>query len=108
MAAKKNVSASVVREWAKANDLKVGARGRLNPDAVKAFHKANKGKVYVAASDAEKRTVTVKVQKVDSKGRKSMRPVTITTAEARKVLGHEPGKRGRISLEALSEALSKA
>lgn len=108
MAAKKNVSASVVREWAKASGLEVGTRGRLNPATVKAFHKENKGKVYVPASEAEKPTITVKVQKVDSKGRKSLRPVTVTTEQARAALGHEPGKRGRIPLEALSKALSEA
>lgn len=111
MASKKNVPAKAVREWfATATPEGVpapGSRGRLHPETVKAFHKANPRLRYETGV-AEKATITVKVQKVDSNGRKSMRPVTITTAEARAALGHAPGKRGRISKDALSAALSKS
>lgn len=101
----KSVSAAVVRAWANENNVTIGARGVLNPEAVKAFHKANKGKRYAPASDAEKRTVTVPVKVLDSVGRASTRPVTVTTAHARDLLGHPKGKRGRIAKDMLSLAL---
>lgn len=116
MSSKTLVSAAVVRAWGRANvdlipegarkGLGETARGRVHPDIRSAFEKANKGKAYVTASDAEKPTVTVPVTALDKAGRKMTRKVTLTTAEARVALGHEKGKRGRFSLDTLSLALS--
>lgn len=105
MATRKNVPASVVRTWAAEQGIEVGSRGRLHPDVVKAFHKANKSKRY-EPKVAEAPTVTVKVKTKDKNGRNRSKDVTVTTAEARKILGHEKGKRGRFSKAALAEALS--
>lgn len=103
--ARKNVSASVVREFAREAGMPVGTRGRIHPDVIAAFRKANKGLDYVAASEAEKPTVTVKVKVLDSAGRASTRPVTVTTEHARDLLGHPKGRRGRLPLDTLALAL---
>lgn len=107
MSHKKNVPAKVVRTWLIENapEANVGARGRLRPEQVAVFHKNNKGLRYVPESDAEKRTITVPVRKVDRLGRASTRQVTVTTEEARKILGQE-GRKGRFNRALLSEALS--
>lgn len=118
---KRNAPAAVVREWlnsdkgtaaiAKANEKDpkvptvVGARGRIHPAHSALFNKAHKGLVHETGSEAEKPTVTVPVVTVDSAGRKTTRPVTVTTAEARALIGAE-GKSGRLSYATLSEALS--
>lgn len=117
---RKNVSAAEVRAWAVENLSSIpeeghksvlGAagdgskvRGRLHPEVIKAFHKANKGKVYETASDAEKPTVTVRITGKDKNGRN--RPVTETllTSEARALLG-ETGKKGRFNMTALTAAV---
>lgn len=104
MSARKNVPAAAVRTWAREAGLAVGARGILDPAIVKAFHKANKGKVY-EPKVAEGRTVTVSVATTDSRGRNRTAKRTVSLTEARKVLGAE-GKRGRISTKRLAEALS--
>lgn len=110
MAARKNVPAAQVRAWfAEAQPEGVptpGSRGRLHPDTIEAFHKANPRLKYETASEAEKRTVTVPVTKIDKAGRKRTAQVTMTTDEARAVLGHEKGKRGRFAKGDLSLALS--
>lgn len=113
---RKMVSAAEVRAWGRANINTVPehargalgdtARGRLHADLVAAFRKANKGKTYEAASDAEKRTVTVAVTALDKAGRKTTRKVTLTTEDARVALG-AVGMRGRISLANLSDVLSQ-
>lgn len=103
--ARKNVSASVVRNWAKDNGHTVGTRGRINPAVITAFHKANRNMRYEVASEAEKPTVTVPVKVLDSLGRVQTKPVTVTTAEARDLLGHPKGKRGRFNRADLSLAL---
>jgi hypothetical protein len=115
--ARKNIPAAEVRAWAKDNIdsipeeghkcLGEGARGRLHPAVTEAFRKAHKGKQYTPKV-AEKRTIEVPVVKVDKLGRKSTRKVTVTTEEARAALGHQPGRRGRFKMEALSKALSEA
>lgn len=102
--ATKNVKAAEVREWAKANGVAIGERGIPNPEVVKAYHKANKGKRY-APKVAEAATITVKVKTLDSLGRVQTRPVTVTTASARELLGHAPKTRGRFSHATLSLAL---
>ncbi len=109
MASKKtNVPASAVREWfneAKPEGVKApGTRGRLNPDIIAAFNKANRSKVYVVASEAEKRTITVNVVMLAG-GRKTTKPVTVTTEHARALLGHPAGKRGRFDKDLLALAL---
>lgn len=103
--ARKNVSAATVRTWAKENGIAVGQRGILNPAAVKAFQKANKGLKY-EPKVAEHRTVTVEVPGKDSKGRNIKRKRTLTLPEARALIGVE-GKRGRISKDALVAALTE-
>lgn len=109
MAARKNVPASAVRAWfAEAQPEGVptpGSRGRLHPDTIAAFHKANRGLRYETASEAEKPTVTVPVTMVDKAGRKTTRKVTITTEAAREALGHPKGRKGRFNLADLSLAL---
>lgn len=114
MSARKNVPASAVRSWyagldaaAQATMPTPGSRGRLHPDTIAAFHKANKGKRYETASEAEKPTVEVKgVQSIDKAGRMQTRTVVITTEQARGLLGHPDGKRGRFAKGDLALALS--
>jgi hypothetical protein len=105
---RKNVPASAVREWfAEAQPEGVptpGSRGRLHPDTIAAFHKANKGKRYETASEAEKPTVTVPVKELDRIGRATTKQVTVTTAEARALLG-QSGRKGRFDKGLLSLAL---
>lgn len=105
MATRKNVPAATVRAWAKDNyPGGVGARGVIHPAVIDAFRKANKGLTY-EPKVAEGRTVTVEVKTKDSRGRNRTAKRTLPLAEARKVLGAE-GKRGRISVARLAEALS--
>lgn len=113
MASRKNVPASFVRSWfaglteAEQGTMPTpGSRGRLHPDTIAAFHKANKGLIYETASVAEKRHVEVPVTTLDKAGRKTTRKVSLTTEQAREALGHPKGKRGRISANDLSLALS--
>ena len=117
--ARKNVPASEVRAWlnsdagqdaikaAHAADntfpVKVGLRGRPNPAHVDLFHKGNRGKRYESGV-AEKPTITVPVKVLDKIGRSTTRKVTITTAEARDLLG-QAGRKGRFNRALLSEAL---
>lgn len=114
--AKKNVSAAEVRAWGRENIANLPeaahkclgetARGRLHPDLVAAFTKASKGRKTYATGVAEAKTVTVPVTTLDKAGRKATRQVTMPTAEARAVLGHDASKRGPISKSDLSLALS--
>lgn len=105
MATRKNVPAATVRAWAAAEGLPVGKRGVIAPEHIDAFKKANKGLTY-EPKVAEGRTVTVKVATKDSRGRNRTATRTMSLADARKVLGAE-GKRGRISVARLEEALSE-
>lgn len=108
MSSRKNVPASAVREWfatAQPSDVPApGSRGRLHPATIAAFHKANKRFRYETASEAEKPTITVPV-KVLVNGRGTTRKVTVTTEQARDILGHEAGKRGRFNKGDLALAL---
>lgn len=116
MAARKNVSASVVREWAKteagskalteAGAKFPGSRGRLDPSTLGVFHKVNKGLRYETASEAEKPTITVKVPTQNARGAHITKTMTVTTEYARTLLGHDKGKRGRFNRAALVEALA--
>lgn len=120
--ARKNVSASEVRMWANENIALIPEaghlcltgkngviRGRLHPEVIAAFRKANKGKDYITGSDAEKPTVTVKVQAQDKAGRNITRKVTLLTSEARTLLGQvdKKGKsqKGRFNEAALTAAV---
>lgn len=109
--ARKNVPASTVRSWfAEAQPEGVpapGSRGRLHPETIEAFHKANKGLRYETASEAEKPTITVKVPAKDKRGRNITKTMTVTTEYARTLLGHDKGKRGRFNRDALVSALSE-
>lgn len=115
MASRKNVSASIVREWAASPEGTAalnaagakfpGSRGRLDPSTVAAFHKANPRSRYETASEAEKPTITVPVVMLDKAGRKTTKSVTVTTAYARTLLGHEAGRRGRFDKSTLALAL---
>lgn len=108
--ARKNVSAAVVRNWFAGLDTAPegipapGTRGRLHPDTIAAFHKANRGMRYETASEAEKSTVTFKAVTLDKAGRKTTREVILTTAEARVLLGHEAGRKGRFNMAVLVAA----
>lgn len=103
----KNVSAATVRAWGRANldlvpesgrnCLGETARGRLHPDLIAAFRKANKGKGYEPKA-AESREVKFKGVTLDSAGRKVTREVTITTAEARTLLGQPTNTKGRLNM----------
>lgn len=117
MAARKNVPASTVRDWAKTTEGSKaltaagakfpGTRGRLDPTTIAVFHKENPRVRYETASEAEKPTITVPVTMLDKAGRKTTRPVTVTTEEARAALGQPKGTRGRFSHANLSDALSQ-
>lgn len=111
MASKKNVSASVVRAWFAENQPEgvkaPGTRGRLHPETLAAFHKANPRMRYETASEAEKPTVTVPVVSLDKAGRKVTKSVTLTTEQARDALGHPKGKRGRFNKADLSDVLAQ-
>lgn len=110
MASRKNVPASQVRSWfseAQPEGIPApGSRGRLHPDTIAAFHKANPRLRYETASEAEKPTITVPVTSLDKRGRKYTKQVTLTTEAARAALGHPKGKRGRFNKGDLSLALS--
>lgn len=110
MATRRNVPAASVRSWfAEAAPEGVpapGSRGRLHPDTIAAFHKANPRLRYETASEAEKPTITVPVVTLDKAGRKRTEQRTLTTEQAREALGHPKGKRGRFAKSDLSLALS--
>lgn len=111
MATRKNVPASAVRTWFNETSPTgvpaPGSRGRLHPDTIAAFHKANPRMRYETASEAEKATVEVSgVVSLDKAGRKTSRTVTLTTEQARAALGHPAGKRGRFNKSDLALALS--
>lgn len=122
MATRKNVPAKTVRAWAKDNLSsipKVGhasvmgkdgtgerVRGRLHPEVIAAFKKANKSMTYETASDAERPTVTVTIKATDSAGRPRSKKVTLLTTEARALLG-QTGKKGRFNMAALTEAVQE-
>jgi len=112
--ARKPVSTSEVRAWARENlslvpeaghkCLSATARGRLHPEVVKAFRKANPRKDY-AEGVAEDKSVTVRVPKADKNGRVSLRSQTVSYPFAREVAalaGVEVGERGRLGADALS------
>lgn len=115
MATRKNVPASQVRNWfagldngAREGIPAPGSRGRLHPNTIAAFHKANPRMRYETASEAEKPTITVPVVSLDKAGRKRTTQVTLTTEAARAALGHPKGKRGRFAKSDLSDVLSQA
>lgn len=114
--ARKNVSASIVRDWLlseagqtalKAADVTttVGTRGRHKPEQVAVFHKANKRLRY-EPKVAEAATVEVRYPSKDKAGRNISRKKVLTTAEARRILGQPTSTRGKIPLKALAEALA--
>ncbi len=123
MATRKNVSAATVRAWAKDNLASIPevghasvmgkdgtgerVRGRLHPEVIAAFKKANKSMTYETASDAERPTVTVTIKGTDSKGRARSIKRTLLTTEARALLG-QTGKKGRFNMAALTEAVQAA
>lgn len=116
--ARKNVSTAAVRTWGAANlDLIPEAghlsivgkngdfkpRGRVHPLVTEAFRKANPRLDY-AVKVAEDPTVTFRGATVDSIGRKTTKAVTLTVKEARALLGHEAGRKGRLSMAQVKEA----
>jgi hypothetical protein len=120
MASRKNVSASVVREWASENLSSIPevghksvlggkgdgsvVRGRLHPEVIAAFKKANKSLTYETASTAELPTVTFKYAAQNSKGANITKTATILTSEARTLLGHPAKRKGRFNLTELAAA----
>lgn len=118
MASRKNVPAASVRSWfaglgeaEQASMPRPGSRGRLHPDTIAAFHKANPRMRYETGA-AEAPTIEVPgVVSLDKAGRKVTKTVTLTTSEARALLGHTQGagkdsKRGRFAKGDLALALS--
>ena len=111
-----NVSAAEVRAWGRENIASIPegaraclgetARGRLHPEVTEAFRKAHKGRKGYTPKVAEGNTVTVPVTMLDKAGRKTTVKRTLATTEARRVLGHAEGKKGRLSKDTLSLALS--
>lgn len=99
----KEVSASTVR----ASLSLTGKRGRISKADAERFNKANKGKMhYTPQGEAEKATVVVPgVVMLDKAGRKVTKSVTITTEQARTILGDPSGKRGRLPKSTLALAL---
>lgn len=97
----KIASASEVREFFAAkpdalpDGVTLGKRGRLHPDAVKAFNRAKRGKVkYEVGVHAEALTLVT-----DAKGK----PVKVPTAVLR---SFATGKRGRFSREVIDAAIA--
>lgn len=117
MSARKNVSASVVRDFAATPEgaqaiLDAGAkmpgqRGGIDPMTITVFHKENPRLRYDVASGAGKPTITVPVTGLDKRGRKHTKKVTLTTEAARAALGHPKGRRGRFNHGELSRVLSE-
>lgn len=117
MANRKNVSASEVRDWLRSEagqaalteagvKTEVGTRGKHNPDHLAVFHAKNRGKVY-EPKVAEAPTVEVPgVVTLDKAGRKRTVTETVTTAEARTLLGRPLDQRGRLPMGLLADALS--
>lgn len=118
MATRKNVPAAAVRAWFAANTPAgvpaPGSRGRLHPDTIAAFHKANPRSKYETASEAEVPSYEVAVVTLDKNGRKTTVKRNITNVAARTLLGqvskNAKGEdvltRGRMNHGLLSEALS--
>lgn len=115
---RKNVSTAAVRTWGAANldlipteghlsikgkDGDFKPRGRIHPTVIEAFRKANKTKTY-EVKVAEAATVSFRGDTVDSIGRKTTKVVTLTVKEARALLGHEAGRKGRLSMAQVKEA----
>jgi hypothetical protein len=97
----KIASAAEVREFFAAKPealpegVKIGSRGRIHPDAVKAFNRAKRGKVkYEVGVRAEALTV---VTDADGKA------VKVPTSVLRSL---STGKRGRFSREVIDAALA--
>lgn len=106
MASTKNVTASVVREWAKSTDLSkieglpegytLGERGRLHPAIRAEFAKANKGVRYEVGYN-EPKTVQIKTFKTNAKGGKTPLSKKVVVSEVRAEanrLGVPVGERG--------------
>lgn len=110
----KNVPASEIRAWGRTQEtfkgqnwLNDGARGVIPESAREAFKKAHKGRKAYEPKVAEVATVEVPgVVMLDKAGRKTTRTVTITTPEARTLLGQPTSRKGRLSKTLLGEALS--
>lgn len=90
--------------------LAKGARGRLHPEGVKAYLKANRGATYSEKSDAEALAVEVPYTKRNKRGHRLSRTATLPVSEVRRLAGIE-GRRGRLpksAIEVASEHLSDA
>lgn len=123
MSARKNVPAAAVRDFARTPEgaaaLKAagaafpGSRGRLAPSTLAVFHKENPRLRYETGV-AEAPTIEVPgVVSLDKAGRKVTKTVTVTTKEARVLMGHDvdkgkASKRGRFAKGDLALALSAA
>jgi hypothetical protein len=93
--------ASKVREWALANDIPVGTRGKFSPELISAYNAKN-GLKYVPGKHVETVTVTGR----DAKGKKVTRKVNVNAArEALAAQGVTVGKRGRVSYALLAQAV---
>lgn len=119
--AKRNVSAAIVREWAKDNLSSISeeghlsltgrngvVRGRLHPKVIEAFNRANKSQKYdPSVKTPNEKTLIKRTIMVESKsGRKTPRTVTLTADEVRTLTKTE-GTVGRIP-DALKDAAAFA
>ena len=106
--AKRNVSASIVREWASENMSLVpseahlsltGAngkvRGRIHPALITVFNRSHKNVKYdpSAKTPRESSLIVQQIVVTTDKGRKVPRKVTLTADEVRTLTGHTaPGR----------------
>lgn len=100
----KTASPAAVRAFAKEAGIRVGVRGRLNPEAVEAFNKANRAKRVQYKEAAHVETVEVKAFKVNSRGGKTPIRKQVSVPEVRKAAlaaGVQVGERGRIAQEVM-------
>lgn len=108
MASRKAVGADAVRAWfAEAQPEGVrapGKRGRLHPETIEAFEKANPNRRYVVGTASQSvPTVTVVVPGTDKNGKSRPRKRTLPVSEVRALAGVE-AQRGRLPQEALTKA----
>lgn len=112
MAARKNVSASVVRDWAaspegtaaltEASAKFPGSRGRLDPSTIAVFRKENPRKTYETGV-AEVPVRTFKHRALDKNGRTRWATESLTLAEARAVIGDT--SKARLNVDKVVAAL---
>lgn len=79
-------------------------RGRLNPAFVSAYLAAFPEHDYAEKSVSPSAQVELPITKTSKSGATLKRPEVFAASDVRKMLGHEPGKRGRLSQADLAKA----